>query len=1252
MTCKPYNELYREAKEYVTNEEEFKNLFNSVKEMDYAERADAYMENKLNVTDAINATKPWLDKQRVEIVDITKKGDKYNIAYKYLKSEKIYNKTVGEYRLSMGEEGKSFDVLVKALDNLYSDMDYVNEGRTGYEKTVVDMVNDSGKIVGLAEEIAGLDSIKAKNEKALLAKVKYLASHLAKQVPEVIVNINKQAKKNGGYIPASKDKVEMYMSIGPGNANRSALEVYAHELYHGITRYAVDSKDPALSNVMSKIKQIRLQFLDNTKAEDLAKYMNEKETAVEEAEKVLKYLADERVGIHEFIAYAMTNHAVTEILKSMKIEAKEEEHPDYAAKLASLVRKIVEAVTNIIKKPNKNANGYTDMVELVEALANANNRQLEYKRSAVLERVFSVLDKGDEKLAEYIKKMEDKAGNAPLPKKGSKGIISDAAYLMKLAAKSLVDDRAKRVGELTAGLAGLKPEGTIQTIIRDMSKGDAYQDLVERLGLMSQNIDQHREYTYTQTALAIKNGFKEALTAEESKGLTDVILDTDISSIWADYNVKEMLGNESRLVAEINKLDSELKSMVDVKDYRYYREQYRGLGMYMATGKASMIQLLNAQNIAEKLNHPTDRKREVDPKIVDIIDKLASMEALRQTSEGSKKVVANLIGKDSDGVANLVAYQSAHKTMSEEKLFDTDADRRRMIKGYSKEIYDGDIDMQVAPVADEGKMKSQGYKLVEVLSRHYHDANTVPMGMYVSTGKVVQNLHRVTMRYTDKGRRGTSIKDSYAIAGSEFASKKAKRDITKMNLDVAKKIIAIENGDKEALTKDDYGLAPILDNTGNVTDYRYMMTKDKKESVLKMDRRVVNIVGRMYASTYDKEKSTIFNDEIMKIINEDAKKNYIEKSNIGRNSKEYVMMEKNSSNAEIRDLWSVIPDAVKEQYPTGFPIRRDIMHSMLGYRELSVTDMPGIKHLPDSIKHGLRVAESIWKDVVKITKIDIVLKTPAVLIGNVISNFMYSVVSGEMPHKIAALQLQGVKELNEYLAKTKEIILLEGRIGAGRASEVEKRRVSALKNDLQTSSVKDLIDEGFYMSIIEELGLEEFSEHKGLQAKIDEKLSHLPMIVQKGLDWAYIGDKTSVFKALNMATQYSDFVARYAQYHLMVKKGIDKDVAIKTVRDAYINYNKPNSRFVEWANQMGLVMFTKYFTRVQRVIKTSAETHPLRMLLAILGQEMITGDIEDITNQSIFAKNLGTIVYSPLDVLIGATHPHGLEAVAAVVKGV
>lgn len=321
------------------------------------------------------------------------------------------------------------------------------------------------------------------------------------------------------------------------------------------------------------------------------------------------------------------------------------------------------------------------------------------------------------------------------------------------------------------------------------------------------------------------------------------------------------------------------------------------------------------------------------------------------------------------------------------------------------------------------------------------------------------------------------------------------------------------------------------------------------------------------------------------------------------------------------------------------------MHSLLGYRETSIAEMAGFNNLGETARHTLRVAEKIWKEIVKIAKVDIILRVPTVLLGNITSNLMYSVTSGYSPFEIAKLQLQGVKELNEFVRINKEITDLNNLINAGRAPKGSDSKLSALKNDLESNSAKDLVDEGFYMSIVEELGLEEFNTAGRVSEFVDSKLSGFPEFVRNGAHLLYLTDKTKVFKTMNMATQYSDFVARYAQYHLMVRKGMDKDAAVKTVRDAFINYNKPNSKLVEWANQMGFVMFTKYFTRIQKAIKEQGRKNPLKVLFALLGQEFVIGDVEDIYDQSVFTKNVGNMLYNPLDNLVRAVTPSGAEAI-------
>ena len=183
------------------------------------------------------------------------------------------------------------------------------------------------------------------------------------------------------------------------------------------------------------------------------------------------------------------------------------------------------------------------------------------------------------------------------------------------------------------------------------------------------------------------------------------------------------------------------------------------------------------------------------------------------------------------------------------------------------------------------------------------------------------------------------------------------------------------------------------------------------------------------------------------------------------------------------------------------------------------------------------------------------------------------------------------------------------------------------------------------------MDLAEFKTRTRVEKYIDDKLKHFPDIVQNGLHYLFVTDQTPIFKMMNMATQYSDFVARYAHYHLMMAKGANEADAIKTVRDVFINYNKPNSRFVEWTNQMGFVMFTKYFTRIQKAIKAELKNHPIRTTLEqIAHSAFLGGVVDDIFDQALIKKNYGAMFHGPVENIVQALSPSGAEALYAAYK--
>jgi hypothetical protein len=55
----------------------------------------------------------------------------------------------------------------------------------------------------------------------------------------------------------------------------------------------------------------------------------------------------------------------------------------------------------------------------------------------------------------------------------------------------------------------------------------------------------------------------------------------------------------------------------------------------------------------------------------------------------------------------------------------------------------------------------------------------------------------------------------------------------------------------------------------------------------------------------------------------------------------------------------------------------------------------------------------------------------------------------------------------------------------------------------------------------------------------------------------------------------------------------------------FVNYNKASSPLEEWLNRVGLVLFTKYPKRIQRVIATTGIRYPIKSLMTILFDQYI-----------------------------------------------
>ena len=151
-------------------------------------------------------------------------------------------------------------------------------------------------------------------------------------------------------------------------------------------------------------------------------------------------------------------------------------------------------------------------------------------------------------------------------------LIDDLAtlYAIKYANEDSKNVVASLMDTESNSVAGLKPEGTIMTILRDMSQSDAVQDMAERLGLISQGIDRRRNFVEASVGRVIRNGFTRELSGQEAQALTEVLLDTDISSIYGKYDIQMMLRDQNEVTKAINDAKGKIREAVKNKEIYNY----------------------------------------------------------------------------------------------------------------------------------------------------------------------------------------------------------------------------------------------------------------------------------------------------------------------------------------------------------------------------------------------------------------------------------------------------------------------------------------------------------------------------------------------------------------------------------------------------------------------------------------------------------------------------------------------------------
>lgn len=762
-------------------------------------------------------------------------------------------------------------------------------------------------------------------------------------------------------------------------------------------------------------------------------------------------------------------------------------------------------------------------------------------------------------------------------------------------------------------------------------------DKLQTLLRASKLNDGHRKDAISGFGKSAKAGFKDngkTMTEDSRNSITPVFLRSGAHHLVDHFSLVEieaMLQSPAALQTAIAKIENQLASLPAFLRADYI-EKANALGMFKATGKNLDPHLLKNVHTISKMYGTASQAKITDQQAEQaqpVIAALVALYALEYSNPEQLKHAHEALQTENqrtDGENGVEFVLSLHKAMEKEslqRLFK--GNPALMTHGYTPEIYDPFVTATTANAVDGAKLEAQGYIKGAALSVDPADPDTSQRSLYVLHGLGMTRRLTGAVSFEGKAAKGSSIHSGYTNTRTTSGNNNANTNASiAANRAALGSRLANRSRVDLSKAKDTSYMAPVLDEQGNVTTWTYLMQETTKDSLLRRDNRFDKVIGTLAGSILGKESGIAQNEKAVTALKEqyDADKT--------KNMDSYVLVGPKTLDKERLSIWNLLPYETKQTIlkvwgEEGMLVRRDSMDIMFGYRKLSLTDAfdkdPVLRDAFDRVlvavaravfgeKAALRMAqgERAWQDIVAEAKDIIVVKSGAVMLSNIKSNMWLLAMSGVPIKDILYHHLVALKGSHAYQKDSEELEQLK-RLQAtgytqGKDAQIA-RDIARLQDALARNPIKDLMDAGLMPTIVEDVNPDDdiYSYKSGLTRLVDDKLKKVSPLVINAAKGIYMAHDTRLYQGLHRVTQLSDFVARYTMYQHLTNqkvKPLTKEEAIQEASDAFINYDIPMHRSMQYLDDMGLMMFTKYFLRIQKVLVKNLRDNPGRVIGSIL----------------------------------------------------
>lgn len=772
-------------------------------------------------------------------------------------------------------------------------------------------------------------------------------------------------------------------------------------------------------------------------------------------------------------------------------------------------------------------------------------------------------------------------------------------------------------------------------------------------------IDSRRQQQFEHTRAILHDMFENMkdLTTKQREALTTVMMKTDLPALLAGEGIRitmdgilDLLLDPKLLDQRIKALESRLEQLDTDRYVTMFNKQSIGLANMMMTGtNFEWMQMTNIHNIVKQYNlfKPFRRIRQNHDELISVLEHLTTLRALKQVPEATIGMAADILehelnrGEIDNGFSGMMGIIQSFKAKSQQMLFA--GNPTQMWKGYIYEIFDEEVHIEAQPYSESGldaliaEMAEKKYEFIDALPRDPLDKNPVHVALF-KTKRGIAQYSAAGMSLTGQQKRGMGMYESAFLTSQgearRFTAGRTHSALVSATQAAYKRAEAqFKGGDVVAGVK----MVPVLDTKGNVADFRYIMSEENKKKHLKKRDYFDEVLPRMVASIEDRTNSATLNEEAI----EGLHKEWIAHNNNPESEARFVAVGRNVPNSQGKEMWNLLPKAtqiaVKEIWGDDlFYVRDDAVNLVLGFRKMSFANNKFLAPMAPSV----RFAEKIWQEIIQWERFRIAVLNPVVSIGNMVSNTAL-LLSQNIPANYIIREAQqailGMRKYQKDIKQRNQLeILIQKRQVLGESTRHLVADLVRIEAALETNPVHDLVEEGLFTSIVEEFGLDEHSTRRKLTTKITDKIGGATgsKTALKLFQEAFMIPGSETGQLAMLATQYGDFVGRFVQFKwdTQVNK-MNRDKAIHRALDTFIYYNIPQNRVLQAMNDNGLLMFTKFFFRIQPIIARTFKENPVNATVTFGLQGMVGSRIasENIANYALMNNFTNKFQLTPWD---------------------